>query len=66
MRINESSVGRFRARLHEMGEEVGEADAKGRFLALLSFVYLVAQTPPEDTEESPLPRSLPPIEWYRE
>jgi hypothetical protein len=68
MRINEAAVDRFRTRLHEMGEEVSEADAKGRFLALLAFVYLVAQTPPEETDEEqpPQPRPLPPVEWFRE
>jgi hypothetical protein len=67
MRINEAQVDRFRARLSEMGEEVTQAEAKGRFLSLLSFVYLVAQTPPSETDEHPTPpRSLPPIEWFRE
>ena len=66
LRISEAVVDRFRARLAELGEEVTEAEAKGRFLAVLSLVYLVAQKPPVEGEESPPPHELPPVEWFRE
>jgi hypothetical protein len=52
MYINETAGDRFRACLVEMGEEVTEAGAKGRFLALLSLAWLVAQKPPKDGERS--------------